>query len=189
LALKIRIVKESAIKFFNLEQQLPSIETIPTEEEESATQSDRTITELKLQEKIEKLVKNVKEEDKKCYYTKLTYCPCGKCKSKDDKTRCIIHNCPCLYHSAKSLKATARTITNKQQAYTTATTFNALMMGTTKAPKRVIHSIVTQYLDDPEADTIKPRRIHPQTVNNDNIRIDRARVASTTTTATSTSSD
>jgi hypothetical protein len=50
-ALKIRIVKESAIKFFNLEHQLPSFEIIPTEEEESATQSDRTITELKLKKR------------------------------------------------------------------------------------------------------------------------------------------
>jgi hypothetical protein len=134
-ALKIRIVRESAIKFFNLEHQLPSIEIIPSEvEEESSTQSDRMITDLKLQEKIKKLVKNVKEEDMKCYYTRFTYCPCGRCKSKEDKTRCIIHNCSCLYHSAKSLKASARTITSKHQAYTTATTFNALMMGTTKAP-------------------------------------------------------
>jgi hypothetical protein len=187
-ALKVRIVKQLAIKYFNLEQQLPSIEFIPAEEEE-ATQSDKTITELKLQEKIEKLVKNVTEEDDKCFYTKATYCPCGKCKNNEDKSRCIIHNCSCLYHSAKSLKATAKTFTNKYQAYTTATTFNALMMGTTKAPRRVTHSIVRQYLDDPDASTIKPKRIHPQSATIDDVRIDRARVASTTTTATSTSSD
>jgi hypothetical protein len=189
-ALKIRIVKESAIKFFNLEHHLPSTEIIPPEaEEESSTQSDRTTTDLKLQEKIKKLVKNVKEEDMNCYYTRFTYCPCGRCKSKEDKTRCIIHNCSCLNHSAKSLKASAKSITNKHQAYTAATTFNALMMGTTKAPKKVIHSIVCQYLDDPEANTIKPKRIHPQTINNDDTRVDRAQVASTTTTANWTSSD
>ncbi len=63
------------------------------------------------------------------------------------------------------------------------------MMGTSKAPKRVIHSIVRQYLDDPEANTIKLKRIHPQTVSPDDIRINRARVASTMTTATLTTSD
>jgi hypothetical protein len=155
-------VKETAIKFFNLEYQLPSNEIIPTEAEDKyTTQSDRTITDLKLQEKIEKLVKNVKEEDMKCYYTRFTYCPCGRCKSKEDKTRCIIHNCSCLYHLAKSLKASAKSITNKYQAHTTATTFNALLMGTTKAPKKVIHSILRQYVDDPEASTIKPKRNTP----------------------------
>ncbi len=68
LALKIRIVKESAGKFFNLKKQLPSQEQIiPTEVDDSITQSDRMITDLQLQEKIKKLVKNVKEEDMKCY--------------------------------------------------------------------------------------------------------------------------
>jgi hypothetical protein len=148
------------------------------------------ITDLQLQEKTEKLVKNVKEEDMECYYIrKFTFCPCARCKGDKDKNKCITHNCPCLYHSARSLKTSARKINNKYQAYTTATTFNALMMGATKAPKQVIHSIVCQYLDDPEANTIKPRRIHPHPVNPDDVRVDRAQIASTTTTANSTSSD